>query len=233
MRIHIKTIGVALAASVAMTVQAAAQRPASVRDLPLIEAPAAANGSTLAIMLSGDGGWADIDKQIAAELSRNGVAVAGLDTRAYLRGRNRDADQLARDLARIADAYAAQWNRRDLAIVGYSRGADLAPFAINRLPAEVRSRVRLVALIGLARAANWHFHWIDVVKDVSRPDDVPTQPEVERLGDVPTLCIYGADEHESGCLDVPPAVHRIVRPGGHHLDGKFALVADSILAALR
>lgn len=212
---------------------AASQRPQAVRDLPLVEAPTAASGTVLAILFSGDGGWADIDKQIAAELSRNGVAVVGLDTRAYLRSADRDADQLARDLARIAVAYSAKWNRSDLAVVGFSRGADLAPFAINRLPADVRARVRLIALIGLAQAANWRFHWIDVVKDVKRPDDVPTKPEVDRLGNTPTLCVYGTDEKESGCLATPATVHRIARPGGHHLDGKYTLVADSILAALR
>lgn len=224
---------VAFALALAAAVSVAAQRSPDVRGLPLVEVPAAANGTVLAIMLSGDGGWADIDKQMATELSRNGVAVVGLDTRAYLRQADRDADQLARDLARIANAYSAKWSRPTLAIVGFSRGADLAPFAIDRLPPDVRSRVRLVALVGLAAAANWRFHWIDVVKDVKRPDDVPTAPAVERLAGIPTLCVYGTEEKESGCLQTPPTVHRIARPGGHHLDGKYALVADSILAALR
>ena len=40
--------------------------PASLADLPLIEVPAANSGPTFAVLLSGDGGWAGLDKKVAA-----------------------------------------------------------------------------------------------------------------------------------------------------------------------
>ena len=52
-------------------------------DLPLVELPTKANSGTLALMISGDGGWAGIDKQVAEALNKEGVAVVGLNSLQY------------------------------------------------------------------------------------------------------------------------------------------------------
>src|SRR4051794_39043939 len=64
----------------------AAGAASDVHDLPLIEAPAARadSGRTLVLFLSGDGGWTTIDRVITSDLTAHGVAVVGLDSRAYL-----------------------------------------------------------------------------------------------------------------------------------------------------
>ena len=60
---------------------------AEVSDLPLVVNPRsrAAAGPTLAVILSGDGGWAAGDKTMASAFVRQGVAVVGLDIPSYLR----------------------------------------------------------------------------------------------------------------------------------------------------
>jgi hypothetical protein len=57
--------------------------------LPIIEIPAKQPGATLAIVISGDGGWAGIDKAIAAVLAERGIAVVGLDLTAMRRPSSR------------------------------------------------------------------------------------------------------------------------------------------------
>jgi type IV secretory pathway VirJ component len=54
--------------------------PADLADLPLIEVPATGTGDLFAILLSGDGGWAGLDKEVAAALSERGVPVVGVDS---------------------------------------------------------------------------------------------------------------------------------------------------------
>jgi len=54
-----------------------------VAKLPLIELPASHPSPLLAIIVSGDGGWRDLDKVIAEKLSRNGVSVVGCDSLRY------------------------------------------------------------------------------------------------------------------------------------------------------
>ena len=42
--------------------------PTVIATLPLIELPAELNGPLLAVVLSGDGGWRDLDKTISEKL---------------------------------------------------------------------------------------------------------------------------------------------------------------------
>ena len=203
-----------------------------VRGLPLIEVPALAAGNTLAIFLSGDGGWADLDKQVSAALAAHGIAVVGLNTRTYL-GSKRTPDEAARDVSRLITHYMTSWHRDRVAIVGYSRGADIAPFVASRLPAELRTRLSLVAMLGLAPFAGFQFHWGDMLHTVRRPGDPLTLPELERLRGVPMLCVYGLEEKQSGCRDAPDSLLKhYARGGAHHFDGDFHALADIIIAAL-
>jgi type IV secretory pathway VirJ component len=195
-----------------------------------------ASGAALpvfALFITGDGGWASIDNDITAELAEHGVNVVGLDSRAYLHER-RTPDQVAADVARIVRQFQEQWHQEHFILVGYSRGADLAPFIASRLDTSLRADLSLVAMIGLGERAGFEFHFQDIFRDVKRAGDLPTLPELEKLRGVPMMCIYGTEEKASGCRDAPPdVVERVARNGSHHFDNDYRAIADLILADLR
>ena len=192
----------------------------------------AASPTTMALMLTGDGGWASIDRRIAGDFSARGIPVVGLDSRSYLKD-ERSPEEAARDIARIIRKYTATWAVQRVAIVGYSRGADMAPFVVNRLPAELRHEITLIALLGPAERANFQFHWADLLSDHSRPSDRPILPELERLRGMSVLCVYGKDEKESLCrLADTSAVRVNQRSGSHHFDGDYDAIASVILALI-
>lgn len=212
---------------------AVAQTPADLHDLPLQEFPAATAGATLAVLLTGDGGFATFDRELASRLAARGIAVVGMNSRAYL-STARTPDQATSDVARIADAYLARWQRQELVLIGYSRGADMAPFIAARLPQELRQRLKLLVMVGLAPNANFHFHLIDLLRDVHRDDDVPTGPELERLRGLRMLCIYGSDEAESGCRGADTSLVQLhERHGGHRVTSDFDPITDLVVAGLR
>jgi type IV secretory pathway VirJ component len=202
--------------------------------LPLVEVPPqqGADSGTLAIFISGDGGWADVDEGISKELAAHGVGVVGVNSRAYLAHR-KTPEQSAADVARIARVYLDKWHARRLVLAGYSRGADMIPFVANRLPDDVRSHVVLLAMFGVAHTANFQFHWIDIIRYERRADDRPVLPELERLRGQRMLCVYGTKEKDSGCRDADPAlITRVARTGGHHFDGNFPALGDLVLGML-
>jgi len=222
---------VSLVAVVTAGAQPTANAAASddVSGLPLHVVAASGAPAALAVLLSGDGGWVSIDKRIAAYLAAHGIGVAGVDSRAYLM-RKRTPDEVAADVARIIRHYEALWAVDRVALVGYSRGADIAPFAANRLPADLRQQIGLVALLGPADRAGFQFHWIDLLKNDPRPSDPPVLPELERLRGTPVLCVYGAEEEESLCrLADTSAVHMDRHPGHHHFDGDYDAIAAEIV----
>src|SRR6185312_8598901 len=147
--------------------------PANLAGLPLVEVPATsvaasqAGRDTFAILLSGDGGWAGLDKDVAAALAEQGVAVVGFDSLRYFWSK-RTPQGLAGDLDRIVRYYAAHWKRRRVVLIGYSQGANVLPAAFNRLPEPSRRMVEQLVLIGLEHKAAWQFHisnWIGAPAD--------------------------------------------------------------------
>ena len=197
----------------------------TVAKLPIVEVQAHDSGGTFAVFMSGDGGWAEIDQRIAKRLSQRGIAVVGLNLRDYLKTK-RSPDDIGGAVSAIARVYGERWHRSKVLLIGFSRGANLAPFAVTHLAPDVRARLGGIGMIGLNRAANFKWHLQDVFRDVTRDDDVPTLPELAKVRDVPIVCVYGSDEHESGCLGTESNVRRVERKGGHHLDGNFEAVAD-------
>jgi type IV secretory pathway VirJ component len=210
----------------------ASAAPEALRDLPIVflaAQAAAAPSDTFAIMLSGDGGWAGLDKEVAAALSENGIPVVGLDSLRYF-WTARTPEGLAADLGRMIDYYVTQLGKHRVLLAGYSQGADVLPFAVNRLPPAARSHVVLTAVMGMSEHALFEFHmssWIS--DDNSGP---PTLPEVARIGGLTTLCIYGEDETDSLCPRLDPHKVTIVKlKGGHHFDGDYAALARTIMTA--
>jgi type IV secretory pathway VirJ component len=206
--------------------------PAALGGLPVVEVPAqrgAAPTDTLAIIMSGDGGWAGLDKEVADALSAHGIPVVGLDSLRYFWSA-RTAEGLARDADRMIRYYLAHLAKKRVLLIGYSQGADVLPFALNRLPAATRKRVALAVLMGMSEHALFEFHvssWIS--NDTTGP---LTLPEVSRIERVPVLCIYGDGDKDSLCPKLDPAKIRVVKlPGGHHFNGDYAGLARAILAA--
>jgi type IV secretory pathway VirJ component len=179
-------------------------------------------------LLSGDGGWAGLDKNVAAALAAKGVDVVGVDSLRYFWSK-RTPQGLADDLDRIVRYYAAQWKKSAALLVGYSQGADVLPFAINRLPQTARGLVRYSVLMGLSQEASFEFHvgnWLGNDDD----DALPIKPEGSKLDPRRTLCIYGADEDDSLCPQLAPAsVEALKMPGGHHFDGAYDELAATII----
>ena len=213
------------------------ERPAGADDLAgldLVEVPATAPARDLiAIMLSGDGGWAGIDKQVAAGLAAQGVRVVGWSSLKYY-WNPRTPEGAARDLARVMDHYETAWasppagGSPRVLLVGYSFGADVLPFLVTRLPPGQRSRIARVALLGLSPHASFEFHVTDWLGfDKARHE---TAPEVERLGSTPILCLRGDDETDSACEAArSPNLRVITLPGGHHFGGDYARIARMLV----
>jgi type IV secretory pathway VirJ component len=207
-----------------------ASTDAQVSDLPLVENPAP--GSTrdeLAVLVSGDGGWAGIDRALAGALASAGIPVIGLDSLQYFWSQ-RTPEQAGRDLQRVLVQYLRRWRREKIVLVGYSLGADVLPFMASRLPPPLRERVELVALLGPSRYVDFEFHVSDWLGGSHQDDARPVAPELAKLRGLPLLCVYGTDEQESLCPQLPAGLATLDPiEGGHHFGGEYTSIARRIL----
>jgi type IV secretory pathway VirJ component len=104
--------------------QVSAERPPDIGDLPIQEVHASGTADEFALLLTGDGGWAGLDQELAARLAGNGVPTVALNSLKYFWSA-RTADETARDVTRILRHYFDAWHKTRVLLVGYSFGADL------------------------------------------------------------------------------------------------------------
>lgn len=220
------------AASVDQLAQAAEARfPAAggggAAGLPLVEMHVPGS-SRLAIVISGDGGWRELDKGVGAEFNRQGVSVVGWNSLRYF-WTKRTPPQIADDLARVMREYQRRWHADDVALVGYSFGADVMPFAYRRLPEAQRQQVHLVSLLGLAHGADFKVRvggWLGLGKS----GQTPILPELAKMPPALVQCIHGEEEKDTLCPELAPrGIEAAARPGGHHFDHDPTKLARIIL----
>lgn len=203
-------------------------RTALLAVLPLIFVPATSGTSdTLVVFVSGDGGWAAIDKGISKVFAANGMPVVGLDALKYF-WTKRTPDEASRDLERIIE----NTHKSRVVLAGYSRGADVLPAMISRLPAATRARIRLVALLGASPRVEFEFHVADWLRSSSK--GLPVKPEVDKLTSEHILCLAGEDDHDSLCPQLRAAnIDVVILKGSHHFDGDYERLGRIVLEHLK
>lgn len=204
-------------------------------DLPLIELPAAQPSDLLAIVISGDGGWRDLDKTIAESLQREGVPVVGIDALRYFWSA-KTPEQTSHDVARVIQVYGARWHTRHIVLVGYSFGASVMPFVYTRLPAPMRAEVSQLSLLGFGPMADFQIRVTGWLGLPASDKALPVLPETARVPTALLQCFYGAEEteEETAC----PALARrgvsvVKTAGGHHFGHDYDELAQAIVTRWR
>jgi len=198
-------------------------------DLPLIELPAAHPSDMLAIVISGDGGWRDLDKTIAEQLQKKGVSVIGWDSLRYFWS-EKPPEQTSHDLARVMATYGTRWHARHIALIGYSFGADVMPFAYNRLPEALRAKVSLIALLGFAHAADFQIRVTGWLGLPASRGALPAAPEIAKVPAALVQCFYGAQEDDTLCPTLAGSGVDVIRTAGdHHFGRDYSALAKTIL----
>ncbi|MEJ2690341.1 MAG: AcvB/VirJ family lysyl-phosphatidylglycerol hydrolase [Deltaproteobacteria bacterium] len=205
---------------------------ALIADLPVHEVMAEKPGKIVAVLYSGDGGWAGLDRKLARALADSGVSVVGVDSLQYF-WKARKPEEAALDLGRLLDYYQEAWQTDRVLLIGYSLGADVLPFMVSRLSREWRQRISLVALLGPSPTASFEFHISEWLGHRPEHDLHPVKPEIEKLTGLKVLCFYGRDEEDSLCPKLPARTVQLQpMEGGHHFGGNYQKIAEILMKAI-
>ena len=204
------------------------------KGLPVVEIPASASSrDVFALVLSGDGGWAGLDRKIAELLSaEHGISVVGFNSLAYFLSR-RTPEGAAGDIERILRHYSALWDKRRIILIGYSFGADVLPFIASRLPEDLIAAVQVVVFISLGHSIDFKFGLHDWFGGKPKPTEMETVPEMQKLRGMKILCFYGLDDKDKPCAsEVLDFVASVPVQGGHGISGDGVDVVAAIMKSL-
>jgi type IV secretory pathway VirJ component len=199
-------------------------------DLPLTEVPATGESSNLmAIHLTGDGGWGVTDRGIAESLAARGIPVVALNSLHYF-WKQKTVEQTAADFNQILQYYSARWKRNEVIVIGYSFGADVLPFILNRIPGESLEKIKVITYLGLGSQADFQFHLSDWFTSGKRSTSLAVRPEVEKLRGRKMLCFYGTDDGDALCRQLDSGlVKAFPLQGGHRFGKGYHPIVDAIL----
>lgn len=207
--------------------------------LPLIEVSATAEGeyahsNIMAIIISGDGGWANIDKDIANNLADKGIPVVGWNSLEYF-WEGKTPDVAGADLQQVMSHYRSAWHKRKVLLIGFSMGADVIPFMVNRLDADTKSALLSVDLLNPSTTVDFTFHlsgWLN--SDADEP--YALYPEVAQWGQWNTNCFY-SEMDDSLCekikatrANIPSSQRFFYLEGDHHFEGDYQKLTELILS---
>ncbi len=202
-------------------------------DMPLVEIPAVKPVPDMPLMvcISGDGGWKEFIDELSRDFAKKGIPVAGIDALKYFWDYVAP-EKAASDIAEVIETYYEKWNKSRVIILGYSFGANVIPFIINRLPEKIRSSVALVVMLSPDEHADFEFHFSDWL-DKSATDALPVLPEIEKMKQVKSLLIVGEKEDDSIIDKIQPGTLKIVKvPGGHYYNRDFIYLVTLVTETL-
>ena len=213
-------------------------------------APApAGKADVMAIIYSGDGGWADLDRRLGIAFIDRGIPVLGINTFKYF-WRNRTADESAAELDALMTKYSSAWGKPRIWLIGYSFGADLLPTLVNKLSPANRARITQLVLLSPSKEANfeielegymikqgWFQEHVKTLTEAINPiKDYDALPALQALNNQPpVVCYYGLEEaDDTVCTEpnVPKWVTMHPKRGDHHFDGGYAPLAKQMIDEL-
>ncbi|TCM55133.1 type IV secretory pathway VirJ component [Rhizobium sp. PP-F2F-G48] len=197
--------------------------------LPLTVLDTKPTRDTMAIVLSGDGGWRDIDKEVGDVLQQQGMPVVGLDSLRYFWA-EREPQEVANDVSRIIGLYAKRWNVKRVLLIGYSFGADVLPRTYNLLPAADRARVSQISLLAVSHQVDYKISVLGWLGAAAADGHGDPADDLKTINPALVQCVYGTDEEDDVCPTLKDTgIEVIPIEGGHHFDEDYPALVERIL----
>ncbi len=195
--------------------------------LPLKSWPGKAS-APLVFYISGDGGFNKFSTDLCTEINAAGYPVTALNARSYF-WNEKPPEQATADISHYLEKELALKNYQNIVFVGYSFGADVMPFIVNKLPAVLKEKLKSVVLISFSAFTDFEVHLFDFFGDNSK-NSKEVLSAINLMNVPKGAIIFGADESGFDPNRVKLKNWAIITlPGGHHYDDNTSEVASVVM----
>ena len=208
--------------------------------------PPAGLDDVFVVIYSGDGGWADLDRELGKAFAARGLPVVGINSFKYF-WRERSPATGAAQLDALLTEYTDKWHKPRVWLVGFSFGADVLPTFIDKLGPANRARIAQLVLLSPSSNITFEIQFQSYMLAQGRikafvktvlgkfnhvPEYDPLPPVVALANQFPVACYYGNDD-AGDTLCTNPGLPRWItvheKTGGHHLGESYEALAQEML----
>lgn len=203
--------------------------PASAQNIPIREWVASSHDKPAVFYISGDGGFNKFSTDLCQSLNKNGYDVYALNAKSYFDDKKTPDETTAAINNYLSNKIAGRKNQQ-VVFIGYSFGADVLPFVLNRLPMPFLQKVKASFLMAPSGSTDFEIHWSDMFGgNITRSMDVVS--EINKLnGGNNLVIINGSDENDLALnkITLKRYTHEVL-PGGHHFGGDTQQITKVII----
>ena len=201
---------------------------ASAQNLPIKELMAPSSDKPVIFYITGDGGYSKFSNDLCASLNSKGYNVIALNAKSYFWNK-KTPEETTRDISNFLTRKIAGRENQQIILIGYSFGADVLPFILNRFRNAIRSKVITTFLIAASGDTNFEIYLSDLLwQGPKRNMDVLT--EINKLDQDKIVTINSSDDHglKQKMITIKRSIS-VTLPGGHHFDGNTEEIVKNIL----
>lgn len=178
--------------------------------------------------ISGDGGLNNFSTSLCTSISKAGYRITALNAKTYFW----DKQTPGQTAADIVTYLTSEFQRKPysrVVLVGYSFGADVTPFVVNKLPDNIRHKLTAVVLLSPSASTDFEIHLSDMLGG-NKKRSMDVIAEINRMGMQKTVTIFGNEEKEFSISSIKLKNYsNEILPGGHHFDGNPDEVAQIMM----
>jgi type IV secretory pathway VirJ component len=196
-------------------------------DFVTKEWAAVSHEKPLLFYISGDGGFNKFSTNLCEALNKDDYDVVGLNARTYFDDK-KTPEQTTVDITNFLSKKLTGRKNRQVVFIGYSFGADVLPFVLNRLPANFQDKVKTSFLLASSGSTDFEIHWSDIFGgSTKRSMDVVA--EINQLQNKKIVIMDGSDDRNLNRKKITLNKFTfVVLPGGHHFDGDIDEIVKEI-----
>ena len=200
----------------------------SAQDFITKEWPSHTNNTPLIFYISGDGGFNKFSNDLCESLNKKGFDVVALNSKSYFWNK-KTPEKTTIDINNYLTNKMTGRKNQQVLLIGYSFGADVLPFILNRLPKNMHEKIVASILMGSSGSTDFEIHWSDIFgSGKKRNMDVAT--EINKLSNDKIVILSGSDNQELDARKITLKKYTLeILPGGHHFDGDTEEITRVIL----
>ena len=197
-------------------------------SLPIKEWTSLSHDKPLLFYISGDGGLNKFSVGLCQSINDKGFDVIALDAKAYFNDK-KTPEQTTLDIAGYLSKKLTGRANRKIALIGYSFGADVLPFILNRLPKNILDDVEVSFIMASSGSTDFEIHWLDMFGG-NKKRSMDVVDEINKIPNQKIIIINGSDDNNLDMNRIHLKKYTlVVLPGGHHFDGDTKEIVGKII----
>ncbi|MBZ4191454.1 virulence factor [Niabella beijingensis] len=172
----------------------------------------------LVFYISGDGGLNSFTNDFCKAVNQSGYTITAINSKSYFWNK-KTPEQVAAELTTYLEGAFKGRQNQQLLIIGYSFGADVTPFILNRLGHDIKNKIVRTVLLAPSSTTDFVIRVADMW-GTAKKRSMDVVAEINRSSGQRIVAILPGDDKDFPVQSVKLGSFKAAYlKGGHHFDG--------------